>query len=199
METIGDDAFPQVSETLYIGCTSYARSWAKDHNYPSDGAYHYVIMHDWDKPTYVWAADNSAVTAEHICKRDAGHKQSEIAPVTWTLTKSPTETVSGERLYRAAFDDAAFTAQSKTLSDVPALSTLSGLRLPASLTAIGDEAFAGGAFQYVIVPQTCTSIGQRAFAGCDSLIYIKVPASVTNVVSDAFDGCPGGLIVDRLG
>ena len=38
------------------------------------------------------------------------------------------------------------------------------LRLPAALTEIEEEAFAGGAFQGVIVPEGCESIGTRAFA-----------------------------------
>lgn len=63
------------------------------------------------------------------------------------------------------------------------------LRLPSSLSAIGDEAFAGAACEVVIIPDGCTSIGSKAFAGCDRLIYVFIPSSVKNIMSDAFEGC----------
>ena len=37
--------------------------------------------HDWGTPTYVWSADNSAITATHVCKRDTAHKETEKGKV----------------------------------------------------------------------------------------------------------------------
>ena len=58
--------------------------------------------------------------------------------------------------------------------------------LPASLTAIGDEAFTGGAFTYVRLPESCASIGKNAFANCTNLTYIYIPAATTQIDPSAF-------------
>ena len=63
------------------------------------------------------------------------------------------------------------------------------LMLPASLTAIGEEAFMGDeSLEVVIVPAGCQSIGARAFANCPNLICVQIPATVTDIADDAFEG-----------
>ena len=94
-----------------------------------------------------------------------------------------------------AFASGAFTVQTKPIAPIPALGTLQVLRLPDALTAVEEEAFAGGAFEAVILPAGCTSVGSRAFAGCANLLYVKVPAGAL-IAPDAFDGCPN-VIIDR--
>jgi hypothetical protein len=51
------------------------------------------------------------------------------------------------------------------------------LTLPAALTAIGSEAFAGGAFDSVYIPDSVTSIAEDAFGDRTSLTIIGVPGS----------------------
>ena len=63
------------------------------------------------------------------------------------------------------------------------------LVLPASLKAIGEEAFAGTGALIIVVPDGCGSIGTRAFADSDALAQIYIPASVTEISFDAFEGC----------
>ena len=59
--------------------------------------------------------------------------------------------------------------------------------LPVSLTTIQEEAFAGGAFHYVQLPEGAFSIGNRAFADCPNLQFIYIPESTTAIAKDAFE------------
>ena len=68
--------------------------------------------------------------------------------------------------------------------------------LPADLNTIEAEAFAGAAFEAVVIPEGCKTIGSRAFADCPNLVYVRIPAGVTNIAADAFEGC-SQVILDR--
>ncbi len=68
------------------------------------------------------------------------------------------------------------------------LSTLTILQLPAGLKRIEDNAFEGGVFQAVIIPDGCLSIGTDAFKDCPHLIYVSYPAGLAGI-EDAFTGC----------
>ena len=72
------------------------------------------------------------------------------------------------------------------------------LILPASLTTIEDEAFIGGAFTYVKLPESCTSIGWHAFADCPNLKYISIPDGCA-IDDDAFSGVSGLTILGKSG
>ena len=76
---------------------------------------------------------------------------------------------------------------------------LPDLRLPASLTTVESEAFAGGAFTYVLVPETVTAIGPRAFADCRNLQYVELQSRNTVIDTSAFAGVPNYVEVIRPG
>jgi len=59
--------------------------------------------------------------------------------------------------------------------------------LPAQLTTIGAEAFAGSMAEAIVLPEGATSIGERAFANCTRLYKITIPASVNEIAADAFE------------
>ena len=81
-----------------------------------------ALGHEWGAPTYTWSADNSKVTATRICAHDAEHVETETVNVTFKITKAATCEVKGETTYTsAAFENTAFTVQTKTVDDVPAL------------------------------------------------------------------------------
>lgn len=63
------------------------------------------------------------------------------------------------------------------------------LILPASLSAIEDEAFAATDVVFVVCPENLVSIGSRAFADCKRLDTIVIPNPDTVIAEDAFDGC----------
>ena len=69
------------------------------------------------------------------------------------------------------------------------------LALPAELKTIEADAFAGGTFVCVVLPEGCTGIGAGAFRDCAQLRFIEIPASVTSIDGSAFEGCGEGLII----
>ena len=81
------------------------------------------LGHDWGEPSYVWADDNSSVTATRICKRDATHKESEMAQT--QRTDDATCTKAGKVTWTANFQNEAFQTQTKSVEE-PALGHLWG-------------------------------------------------------------------------
>ena len=79
-------------------------------------AYTDALGHDWGAPSYAWAANNGAVTATHVCKRDGAHIETEQGSVTTTVTKEATYDAAGEITYTATFQNAAFATQTKTVA-----------------------------------------------------------------------------------
>ena len=72
------------------------------------------------------------------------------------------------------------------------------LILPAFLTTIEDEAFEGGAFTYVKLPEGAESIGYHAFAACPKLRYISIPDGCA-IDGEAFAGVSGLTILGKTG
>ena len=154
------------------------------------------LGHDWSDITYTWAEDNSTVTASRICAHNPDHTETETAIVT-QLIVSPTETSEGSCEWISnPFENAAFVQQTKSVT-IPALNTLSVLRIPAGVQTIEEEAFEGVPAQAILIPDGCTVIGRKAFAGCTNLLYVRIPASVTSIAANAFDDCPT-VIIDRI-
>ena len=86
------------------------------------------------------------------------------------------------------------TGQGECLADQLPVGALMGkhlqsLKLPATLTVIGDEALAANDFQTLTVPATVTRIGQNALYGCRRLTAIALPASVTELGRYALADC----------
>ena len=67
--------------------------------------------------------------------------------------------------------------------------------LPAALKLIEDEAFEGGTFACVVIPDGCTRIEARAFANCTKMQFIEIPASVVYIDDTAFAGCSETLVI----
>ena len=54
---------------------------------------------------------------------------------------------------------------------------------------IGTQAFVGGNFSSVTIPNSITTIGDLAFYACVSVTHFDLPASVTNISPSAFNFC----------
>ena len=77
--------------------------------------------HKWSKPAYEWAKDKSKVTATRVCKNSpCKEKQTETAKVTSRISKEPTATEPGERIYTAEFKNEAFLTQVR-VEEIPPL------------------------------------------------------------------------------
>ena len=73
------------------------------------------------------------------------------------------------------------------------------LMLPALMTDIETEAFAGIDAQCVYIPESAQSIGDHAFAGCRQLREIHIPAAVTSIADNALEGCEGVTVYGASG
>ena len=69
------------------------------------------------------------------------------------------------------------------------------LVLPRALTVIEEEAFEGGVFTYVKLPENTTTIRSKAFANCRNLKHIYIPETTTIIASDAFSGVDNLLTI----
>ena len=69
-----------------------------------------AIGHSWASPSYLWAEDNSSITATRICIHNEEHVETESVPVTSVVTKQPSCTEKGETTYTSVeFENEAFT------------------------------------------------------------------------------------------
>ena len=73
------------------------------------------------------------------------------------------------------------------------------LILPKELTTIEEETFAGGAFVYVKLPETCVKIGMNAFAGCPKLQYISISKANAEIDANAFENITNLTILGKAG
>ncbi len=135
----------------------------------------------------VWIVREDAGFADlSLTVKPASNSYAHVALNGGSYSSSRTErvfnlgTISSPMLYSIAFTR----ADTSPKTDI-------GLFLPASLTEIEAEAFAGGSFEYVRVPVGVTMIGSRAFADCPNLKYIEIKGPSTEIAPDAFDGSDG--------
>ncbi|MBR3174993.1 MAG: leucine-rich repeat protein, partial [Oscillospiraceae bacterium] len=69
--------------------------------------------------------------------------------------------------------------------------------LPADVTTIGEEAFAGIDAEAVFIHSGVTSIGKRAFADCPNLQSVNIQDGnrTTDISPDFLEGCRGDLVI----
>lgn len=77
-------------------------------------------------------------------------------------------------------------------------SSLTSIRIPDSITSIGNYAFYFTSLTDITIPDSVTSIGFWAFAGCKNLTNIKIPKNVASIGECVFTWCDSltGIIVD---
>ncbi len=69
---------------------------------------------------------------------------------------------------------------------------LKNMTLPSGVTSIGNCAFkCCSGLTSVTLPSSTTSIGAEAFRGCSGLTSVTFPSSLTSIGAEAFSGCSG--------
>lgn len=69
--------------------------------------------------------------------------------------------------------------------------TLTTVKLPATITAVGDYAFYScESLTEIIIPNSVTYIGQGGFGSCNSLVNVTLPNNLTCIENSAFISCP---------
>ncbi len=183
---------------LIAGCTIYCRQNSSAEEYAINNGIDYILVGEenefWEEPIYIWATDNSTVTAMHISPFSSEYVETETVAVMASVD-SPTEEEEGSVTYVSdEFSKAGFERQTKILM-IPALKDMSVIYLPAVLREIGNEAFVNLSCEAIIIPNTCISVGNRAFQDCKKLRYIRIPLSL-DIPADVFAGC-NNIVIDR--
>lgn len=82
------------------------------------------------------------------------------------------------------------------LLQFPQTAYCESLTLPASLSVIEEEAFAGdSSLTEAVLPDSVLAIGSRAFADCTGLLSLSIPAATETIAPDALDGISGPLLI----
>ena len=72
-----------------------------------------ALTHEFGTPTYVWADDNSTVTATRVCGHDGEHKERETVETVARVTQEQTCENTELTTYTATFTNEAFETQTK--------------------------------------------------------------------------------------
>ena len=107
-----------------------------------------ALGHSWDEPTYTWAADNSSVTAKHVCLRDDSHVEKETVKTTEKVVKEATEKAEGKKVFTAEFKNEEFETQTKTVvipktTPTPARGSDGTAVGPGASAAVAEKAILG--------------------------------------------------------
>ena len=80
------------------------------------------LGHTFSTPVYTWAPDYNTVTASRTCTRNSGHVEAETVTTIASVTMGTFCEEPGKTTYTATFENDAFETQTKTLTNLSALS-----------------------------------------------------------------------------
>lgn len=169
-----------------------------------------ALGHDWGEVRYEWNADHTKLTATRVCQNDNAHIETETVDVTAEIILTPTCTEMGQTTYTsAAFENQAFTAQTVTLTDIPALGH-NWVHDPSTAATDSTNGVRGANYctdcntviqaerivsaQSVLhFPAMMKMIGEEAFADVAAQ-QVNIPAGTLSIGTRAFADC-GSLLI----
>ena len=81
-----------------------------------------MVEHTWHDPVYTWNENHTKLTATHVCEQNEEHTETETVDATSVVTEEATCADMGKTTYTSGtFTKEGFTAQTLTLTDIPAL------------------------------------------------------------------------------
>lgn len=107
------------------------------------------------------------------------------ALISLNLSETTIASYSGDKLLNGRFSSNSLAVPECALLG----SGVTSLVLPATITEIGQGAFAGTKITSVAIPASVTKIGESAFTECSQLKSVTIPASVTTIGQSAFANC----------
>ena len=122
---------------------------------------------------YIFESNNTAPTGTYIARQYYGTSSSSYS--SYCIPNSLTTiVVTGGLVPRNAFSS---------------LSKVKSITLPAGITTLGQESFAGSGIESIDIPDTVTRIEYQAFKNCSYLASISLSDNLTFLGRQAFMGC----------
>lgn len=171
---------PDITAEYYLSDNSVLISfpWAEDANYHEITIYNKATeqkAYDWSSA--VWGPERSPA------EKCMFHVNVNSAASGWQdRSMAPGEYYAMITLKGDGYADAVFQMDFEVFSSLPQFQANS---LPAQLTKIEEEAFAGIAMSQAEIPELCKEIGKKAFDG-SGMKAVLIPANVRSIGEDAF-------------
>lgn len=136
-----------------------------------------VVTFDGNNPRH-WQSETTATVRVGTYQNDLVIPETvSVDGVTYTITGIGDEAFTGCRAY--------------TASGVTYWNGLTSVNLPATVTCIGEGAFALTDITTVNIPDVVTTIPMGCFANCTKMTDIAIPSTVKNIGAMAYYGCTG--------
>ena len=156
----------------------YGEAWTISNQIPSKDGFYFLGWHLYDYELLTGSWDGHEINPERA------------------VTFLPGEIVNpGKRVYMPGKE----IEDCKVTYILTAVWSKPDLILPQALKEIDGEAFVGGAFRFVKLPENAVSIGWHAFADCPNLSHIYIPASVTDIDPQAFGNMTALTVIGERG
>ncbi len=186
MPSIADDAFQNVTATVYFQLDNSTYSYVRMGNYGGTLSWNrpmYTVTYDSNGGTPV-EAERNAYVGETIAVTKREPTRSGFFFMGWAESANATAA--------AYAPGAEISKEADTM--LFAVWKAPDLVFPASVTSIEQSAFEGTAFTSAIIPATVTRIEEGSFANCVSLERIYIPNTVTEIEDGAFQNTQNVVI-----
>lgn len=136
------------------------------------------------------ASDTGIVISGEVNARDlAALAALRPAGATPTVLDLSDATIASTRYTNSDYLGYTYLPASELPPYIFAATSFTGIRLPASLTAVGDGAFSGSALTAAEIPAAVATLGDYAFYDCPNLISVTAGEKLESIGKGAFGNC----------